>query len=1002
MWLLLSLTFQTGLAQPERLFFNHLTQADGLSQATNNIVFTDSRGFVWISSINGLNRYDGQQVKVYKYRQGDPYSLPDNYIQSRIIEDGQGDLWFSTYEALVRYERKHDRFLSYTVPVEKGIPPKGYRLAFQGRAWQFAVVVQGTQLWLFDSLNSEWCLEHDLPTVTHRVVPLLTRNGTCTGLATFSYDQQGIHFIWYNSTKDLLQPQRFIGSNGEPSIRPTDALAEGDSLLRVAAREGFLTIGLKNGGSWQFHPTPDWQPNDLDVYEQGQLLSTLSGGGWTIAPKDSLHSGKRFSHEPGNPWSLASNRTFGIRRDRNGVIWTGVTGIGVDFTQPAKVKFNLLDVGQLWSITDRPTGISAMAEDRDGNTWCASRYGGVFVLSPDKQPLAHFSKEEGLPSNDVYYFFIDSENRHWALTFSGLGLLGPNEKSFRTIAPGMGFLHGIELKKGKGVLLSSLSKEVFQVAESSGEVQLRKMPQFKEGGAYTYFFQAKNGWLYACRDLSKIEVRDPDNNFKLIETHPIKGDVHGFHEEPGSGILWIATGNGLVKLTPKIPIPQTFTEADGLPDQHVYAILPDENGTFWLTTNRGMVQFFPKENPPRFHAFDIPDGLQGLEFNSFGFLRRSNREFWFAGQNGINYFIPDSIRLLRHLPQVQFTRLYVNDNEELRPCALTGATNISEATKLDFNWKENTLSFEFAALEFSNPSKNTFQYMMVGYDESWVQGGTRGFARYANLPPKTYTFKVRATNSDGQLSEPKVLTIAIAPPWWKQWWFVSLVLAALLTTGYGIYRWRVAHLLRIERLRNQISNDLHDDIGATLSNVNILTTLIRQRLPADSEALPLLARIEEEVLASAESLDDIIWSINPQNDPLDRVLARMRRFATEAFEAKGIAGELRFPPQAKRLRLDMDKRRQFYLFFKEAVNNLVKYAACKTALINVEFDQGKLNVIIKDDGVGFNLDAVRESGNGLLTMRQRAKNLRGAFDIQSVPGEGTTVRVSFPITEISD
>jgi two-component sensor histidine kinase len=415
-----------------------------------------------------------------------------------------------------------------------------------------------------------------------------------------------------------------------------------------------------------------------------------------------------------------------------------------------------------------------------------------------------------------------------------------------------------------------------------------------------------------------------------------------------------------------------------------------------------MVQFFPNESPPRFHAFDVPDGLQGLEFNSHGFLRRSNGEFWFAGQNGVNYFNPSNVRLLQRLPQVQFTQLYINDNEAVRPCALTGATNISEVKRLDFTWRENTLSFEFAALEFSNPSKNTFQYMMQGYDENWVQGGTRGFARYANLPPKTYTFSVRAANSDGLFSAPKNITIVIAPPWWRQSWFILLALTFLLTTGHSIYRWRIGQLLGVERLRNQISIDLHDDIGATLSNVNILTTLIRQKLPADSEALPLLDRIEEEVQASAESLDDIIWSINPKNDPLDRVLARMRRFATEVFEAKGIEGTLQFPPEAKRLRLTMEKRRHFYLFFKEAINNLTKYSNCRNAVVSVIYQKGQLTVSISDDGVGFDLNTAKEGGNGLMTMRQRAKNLRGEFSLKSAPGQGTTVGIRFPVTENRD
>ncbi|MCB0518898.1 MAG: hypothetical protein KDD27_08170 [Saprospiraceae bacterium] len=996
------------LAQsPDRLFFNHLTQANGLSQTTNNVVYTDSRGFVWISSLNGLNRYDGQQIKVYKHRQGDPFSLPDNYIQSRIIEEENGDLWFSTYGALVCYVRKNDQFVSYAATDENRAPLKGYHLAFQKPQQQLGVVVGGNGLYFFDSAKKSWCFEHSLPPGTQRVVPIFSNTGDHTGLAVFSYDQPGIYFIEYNSTVGLLKQPRFIGQNSEPSLRPSDALQEGDSLLRVATQAGFLTVNLKNGGYWQLLPTTGWYPNDLDYYQNGQLITSLTGGGLAICKKDSVLNGKQFFHVPGNPWTLASNITTGIRQDRNGVIWTGTAGIGVDFAQPDKVKFQSLDLGKLFSIEDRTVGIYGMAEDSIGNIWCIARGFGLFVLSPDKKPLAKFSKEDtsggNLPANSLMYHFFDRKNRCWALTLRGIGLLSPGGEGFQALESPKGFLHGIELKNGRGLLFSSLTGGILKAVETSGNIRLEMLPEIGNTAAYTYLFQNKKGWLYACRDLTSIEVRNPEDDFAMLKNLPIKGDVHGFHEST-DGTLWIATGNGLVKLNQGNWQFETFTEAEGLPDDHVYGILANAaDSTLWLTTNRGIAQFFPNEIPPRFHAFDMPDGLQGLEFNSHGFLRRPNGEFWFAGMNGVNYFNPDSIQMLQVMPQVQFTRLLVNNEERPHPmCALTGAMNISEVKKLVFDFTENTLNFEFAALEFSHPAKNQFQYMLENYETNWTPPTTSGFARYANLPPGSYKLLVKACNSDGVWSKPKALEIVVHPPVWQRWWFVLLAAVALVASGYGIYRWRIGQLLKVERLRNQISADLHDDIGATLSNVNILTTLVRQKLPTDSGALPLLARIEEEVQSSAESLDDIIWSINPQNDPLDRVLARMRRFASEVLEAKGIEGQINFPAHAGHLRLDMAKRRHFYLLFKEAINNMAKYAHCSRATINVVYENGRLQLAISDNGVGFDPEVVKEGGNGMQTMRQRAEILGALLEISSAIGQGTTVSVSFPITENRD
>ncbi len=995
----------TYIQSQDHLFFNHLTQTDGLSQTTNNVVYTDSRGFVWIGSSNGLNRYDGHRVKVYKYQQDDTHSLPDNYIQSCFFEDDIGDLWFTTYEALVQYVRKHDHFERYPFHNEKGKPMIGYFLAFQQDKQVLGVVVEGNKWYLFDTATKQYCFEHDLPKGTHRVMPLRNKKDEITGLFTFNYDSPGIHFLPYNTATGLPIETRFTGKNGEPSIRPTDFLAEGDSLLRVSAREGFLAINLQNLQDWQFLPTTDWHPNDLNNYSNKELLLSTNAG-WRRSPKDSLLGGTSFQYDPNNPWSLASNSTFGIRADRNGVIWVGVLGSGVDFSQPNKVKFGLFDIGRLWGITDRLLGVFGMAEGWDGNIYCASN-NGVFKLSSNRQPLAHFTKGEtagkGLPTNEIRQLFFDDKKRLWAPTLQGLGVLEPGQSDFKTLPANGGFLNGIELKNGRGVLFSALKGGIFKLEENGKDMRLERLPQVDSTGAYTHLFQDRKGLLFACRDLNLIEIRNPEQVFSIIEKLPIKGDVRWFYEMPNSSIYWIGTSNGLVKFDLNTCHWETLTEADGLPDQHIYTVAGDAAGTLWMTTNRGLVRFCPDPDERRFHAFDVPDGLQGLEFNSFGYLRRRNGEFWFAGQNGINFFHPDSIKMLPILPKVQLTRLLVNNMEVPHPiCRATGATNISEVKKLVFNHNENTLNFEFAALEFSNPSKNQFRYKLENYESDWSPVTMQGFARYANLPPGRYFLKVIAANSDGIWSAEKQLEIVIKRPFWLQWWFLLLALSAAGTSGYGIYRWRIGQLLGVERLRNQISIDLHDDIGATLSNVNILTTLIRQKLPTDSEALPLLDRIEEEVQASAESLDDIIWSINPKNDPLDRVLARMRRFATEVFEAKGIEGTLQFPPEAKRLRLTMEKRRHFYLFFKEAINNLTKYSNCRNAIVSVVYQKGQLTVSVSDDGVGFDPNTAKEGGNGLMTMRQRAKSLRGEFSLKSAPGQGTTVGIRFPVTENRD
>lgn len=989
------------VAQPKRLFFNHLDQSHGLSQTTNNVVFKDSKGFVWISSLNGLNRYDGQKIKVYKYRHDKPYSLPDNYIQSRIIEDDSTNLWFTTHEALVCYVRKHNHFLSFKDTLGNGTPRKGYHLAFRPNNGHLGIIVEGTDFKTFDLRTRKWSFEMKFPSFMNRAIPIKNADGSATSLMVFNYDKPGLFFKNLKSSGKEWQ-FRFGGKNNEPAIYASDAVQFGDTMV-VAAREGFLRLFLRNG-KWDLFPTSDWYPNKLALFGKESMVVSLKGGGWQFVDRNDIPNGLQFVHDPNNPWSIASNTVYGVWEDYQGVIWTGVWGVGVDFTQPKKVKFNSLDLAELWAIKGNPVGIYSIAEDRKGNLWFSSRSSGIFLISGDKSPVEHFIAQantgQSLPGNNVPYILLDSKGRSWAITWSGLGRLNPGDNDFHPVAPGNIYLHGIELKDNR-LLFSNYSGGIDVLNETGPAAKMEKLAQFDASAFYTYLFENKKGLLFACRDLSSIEVWDVQGNLSLLKKLPIKGDIHYFCEDAEANELWIASSNGLVCLNQDTWEWNTLTEMDGLPDNQIFAIAEDNSKTLWLSTNRGLVRYYLNEN--RFHVFDIPDGLQGLEFNPHSFLLRSNGEFWFGGINGANIFHPDSISLIQTPPQVQFTRLWVNEEEVPNPeCDLTKATNISEVKKLAFNYKQNTLGFEFAALEFSNPSKNTFQYLMDGYEKDWVKGGTKGFARYPNLPPGNYSFKVKAANSDGVWSEPKSIQVVIIPPIWQRWWFITLALLAFAFLVFSIYRYRVNQLLRVERLRNQISSDLHDDIGSTLSNVAILSTLIRQKFSTNKDVLSLLERIDEEVRSSSESLDDIIWSINPRNDPIDRILARMRRFATEVFEAKNINGNIDFSVRMKTVKINMDKRRHFFLLFKEAINNLAKYSNCKNAIIRVNDHNGAINLVVADDGIGFNPDEAKGQGNGLLTMQRRVEILRGTMEIQSAIGKGTKIRVSFPITENRD
>ena len=269
LWIALCLYVQYGNTQPERLYFNHITQTQGLSQTTNYFVYKDSYGFVWINSLNGLNRFDGQQVRVYYHQEDDPNSLPDNNIQSRFFEDKNHNLWFTTYEALVCYDRIHDHFISYP-KMKNVISQKGYHFAIMEDDLKLGIIVNGRALYLFDLKKRKW---FDSPLLNFpinmvRAFPLYNNSDLLEGMIAFNFGVPGFYFFNIKSSQEATYQIRFDGKNEkEPAFHFTDVIKMGDTLL-LGAREGFLTLSCKNTAYWKFDPTNDWHPNRFSFYKK--------------------------------------------------------------------------------------------------------------------------------------------------------------------------------------------------------------------------------------------------------------------------------------------------------------------------------------------------------------------------------------------------------------------------------------------------------------------------------------------------------------------------------------------------------------------------------------------------------------------------------------------------------------------------------------------------------------------------------------------------------------
>jgi signal transduction histidine kinase len=311
---------------------------------------------------------------------------------------------------------------------------------------------------------------------------------------------------------------------------------------------------------------------------------------------------------------------------------------------------------------------------------------------------------------------------------------------------------------------------------------------------------------------------------------------------------------------------------------------------------------------------------------------------------------------------------------------------------LELAWRQSQVQIDFTGLAFALGERLGFRYKLEGADSDWNALTSQRTINYASLRPGSYRFVVQAVNSDGHFSPlPAVVAFRIRPPIWQRRWFIALT-AALIGSGfYALYRYRLARLIDMERVRTRIAADLHDDIGSSLSQIAIISEVLHKQIQPQEQSvdrnLSLMARVSREAV---DSMSDIVWAINPQRDHMHDLVRRMRRFASETFPARNIDFGFQVPGVEQDIKLGADVRRQVYLIFKEGVNNIVRHSGCDKAEIEMRIEGHWLFLKIADNGQG--IDHMRFSeGNGLVSMRRRAESLGGALDVTSGDSGGTTI-----------
>lgn len=511
----------------------------------------------------------------------------------------------------------------------------------------------------------------------------------------------------------------------------------------------------------------------------------------------------------------------------------------------------------------------------------------------------------------------------------------------------------------------------------SSVTYINKQGKAKQGCLVKYQTDSKKTTLFA-------KSNNTVSQFSSSATLDIKTD--------NAGNVYLLNRSGVFVLPVSSDTIFEYIEGEELPVNTYVSMEIDNQQRIWLGTSTNGILIFDRANN-KWITLNAEQSLLSPELTMQASAKDEKGKLFFWTRAGINIFNPAKINFNLKPAKVILSDIIIRGN------SIINNDLINNGAEYVFDHTQNDIDLVFSCLNFENSDKNTFAYMLEGVDDEWIYAQTRNYATYHNLAPGKYTFQVKAADNYGTWStDITQIQIVITPAFWQTTWFK--LLCTLLVAGiiYWIYKLRLERALAVEKIRSRISRDLHDDLGSTLSSISILSGQVKNKLDKKPEEIaPLLDKINESSVRMNDSLQDLVWAVKPENDTMQELLARMEQFASGLFESKNIDYSFTGAENIASTKINPEFIRNVYLIFKEAVNNIAKYSACKNATIVFSEKNKVFSMSITDNGIGFNPDTVKK-GNGLNNMRKRAEQIGGKLEFISEPNKKTGIIVECKIT----
>ncbi|MFC0518092.1 two-component regulator propeller domain-containing protein [Mucilaginibacter angelicae] len=1022
-------------ALPPRWHIDRIGLKEGLSNSEVRCIFQDRRGFLWFGTYDGLNRYDGYDFKVYRNQPEDSSSIIHSYVNC-IAQDSRNNLWVGTRQGVSILDPVTDKFSAvYAVtPGGRKITINSYirDIKVDGNG-DMLVASEGDGLIVFDKgsrvghpvlldtyaqLKWNYSVNALLVLPGNRIYVLISELGLC------EYDVAGKKFHVLNST--VRGATCIYPDNGNLWLGTTIGLYHFN--IRSATYDRFLNEsngGLKSNRITSLQAMPD-----------SSLWVGTDGGGIQILDKNRTQIS--YLSEGYNEQGLSSNAVYSLLLDRNGRKWIGTLRGGINMIDEIKDRFQNIRHDPLNANSLISNFVKSLFEDREGKLWIGTDGGGLSIWDRRSGHFSNFRHDPKNPgtlgSDFVTSMIQDGTGKIWIATYGGgINLYLPRQNRFKVY-------HGLDAQGNESRITfwclyvdhegnlwaSGLQDGLFLYDRKADQFKLfhAKLPNILS----MCEDRAGNLWAGNFEGLYKINIKQGSSRF-----YSIGKPVRSIHSSAG-GDLWLGTEAGLMYFgTLAGKVTKQFTTMAGLSNNNVLAIEEDHAKQLWLSTYNGLCRFDPKQTT--FTNFFQSDGLASKEFNFNASLRLRNGQLAFGGTGGLTLFFPDRLVPLRNAPGIAFTDIRIDAKPLDFYPGFFSANEQNELVSLRIPYKNASLFFRFAAIEFTAQERIKYRYILQGWDRKWVDAGHQRNIFYTRLAPGSYVLKVNCTNPEGQWTKNELtLNIVVLPPWYATVW--AFIAYALIVVG--IIYWYMRNKFRETKLKYEVKlanadaeyqrnlqekekelNERRIEFFTGVAHefrtplsliINPVKDLLAKSTSGERQDLNIVFRNSRRLLSLVDQLllfrkaDAVADALHIA--PMDIVLVCREVYLCFVHQAKLLGINLELDAPADPVIIYCDREKIEIILFN-LISNAIKYSAGGKA-VSVQLDNAPNEVIIKviDNGPGIPKEAgahifekfYRSAkqgqkagfGIGLYLAQQFTRRHHGQLYFESVPGTGTT------------